>query len=149
MSKTNTWENDLLNLLFNNITAAGIGDVSGLIKSSIDGYLYVSLHTANPDVFGNQTTNETSYSGYTRFGVSRNINGWIISGSNPAQVSNNIIAIYPTCLGGTSTITHVGIGSALSGAGKLLYYGVLASPLIISTNITPTFNVGALVITES
>ena len=33
--------------------------------------LYVSLHTASPGVAGNQTTNETSYSGYTREPLTR------------------------------------------------------------------------------
>ena len=48
MAKTNTWGYALLNLLFNNITAANIGDTVGLIGSTSIGNLYISLHTANP-----------------------------------------------------------------------------------------------------
>ena len=48
MSKGNTFENDLLLLVFNNTAAALIGDASGLQPSATAGSLYVSLHTSDP-----------------------------------------------------------------------------------------------------
>ena len=60
MSKTNTWENDLLKLVFQNTSASLIGDATGLVGSGVAGSLYVSLHTADPGEAGDQTTSETA-----------------------------------------------------------------------------------------
>jgi hypothetical protein len=47
MSKGDTYENDILNLVLNNIDAALIGDATGLRGSTTPGSLYVSLHTGD------------------------------------------------------------------------------------------------------
>ena len=60
MSKSNTFENDLLLLVFNNTDITLIGDAAGLQNSAAAGSLYVSLHTSDPDEDGDQTTNETT-----------------------------------------------------------------------------------------
>lgn len=125
MAKTNAWETALLQLLFNNTTAAGIGDTTGIIGSTGVGSLYISLHTADPTVAGNQSSNEATYTGYARIAISRTSGGWTISGSNPAQVTNTAIVNFPQCTGGSNTITYVGVGTASSGAGELLYSGAL------------------------
>ncbi len=61
MSKSNTFENDLLALIFNNTDIADIGDAGGLQNSAAAGSLYVALHTSDPGEAGNATTNETAY----------------------------------------------------------------------------------------
>lgn len=148
MSKTNTWESDLLLLVFNNTTAANIGDATGLVGSSTAGSLYVSLHTSDPGETGTQTTNEANYTSYARVAVARSSAGWTISGTAPTQAANAATVSFPQCTGGSSTVTYVGIGTASSGTGKLLYSGALTSSLAVSNNITPSFTAGALVITE-
>ena len=55
MSKADSWENSLLQLLFNNVNVANVGDATGLRGSSTAGSLYVSLHTADPGETGAQT----------------------------------------------------------------------------------------------
>jgi hypothetical protein len=150
MSKSNTWEFDLLKLVFNNTTASLIGDATGLVGSGTVGVLYVSLHTADPTEGGTQTSSETGYTGYARVAVARTTGGWTVTlvDSGPSTVSNTAQTNFPQCTGGTSTITHVGVGTSVSGAGKLLYSGILASPLAVSNNITPSFAPGTLVVTE-
>jgi len=148
MSKTNTWESDLLKLVFNNVSAAGIGDVTGLQASGTAGSLYVSLHTSDPGEDGYQNTNEATYTSYARIGVVRSSSGWTVSGTAPTQVVNFAAVTFDQCTGGSNTITHVGVGTSLNGAGKLLYVGALTSSLAVSNNITPNFVAGALVITE-
>jgi hypothetical protein len=149
MAKSNAWQTDLLELLFNNTTVAGVGDTTGLVGSTGVGSLYVSLHTADPTAAGNQTSNETTYTGYARLAIARTSGAWAVSGDSPATVSNAAIAIFNTCTGGSpSTITYVGIGTAVSGAGVLLYSGALGSSLAVSQNISPTFNIGQLLISE-
>lgn len=148
MSKSNTWESDLLKLVFNNTTASLIGDATGLVGSGTVGVLYVSLHTADPTEGGNQTSSETAYTGYTRISVARTTGGWSVTGSAPTQVSNAAQVNFPQCTSGSSVITHVGVGTDFTSTGKLLYSGALASSLSVSQNITPSFAPGTLVITE-
>lgn len=126
MSKTNTFENDLLLLLFNNTDIALIGDAAGLQNSAAAGSLHVSLHTADPGEAGDQTTNEAAYTNYARQAVGRSGAGWTVSGN---QVSNAAAINFPQCGVTGATITHWGIGTDLSGAGKLLYKGPLGSAL--------------------
>ena len=57
MSKGDTFENDLLLLIFNNTDIALIGDAAGLQNSAVAGSLYVSLHTRDVGEGGSQTTN--------------------------------------------------------------------------------------------
>src|ERR1035437_5754024 len=104
MAKTNAWETALLQLLFNNTTAAGIGDTTGIVGSTVGGNLYLSLHTADPTVTGNQSSNEATYTGYTRVAVVRTSGGWTVSGANPAQAANTAIVNFPQCTGGSNTI---------------------------------------------
>lgn len=150
MSKSNTWESDLLKLVFNNTTAALIGDATGLVGSSTAGSLYVSLHTADPTEGGNQTSSEATYTSYARVAVARTTGGWTVTlvDSGPSTVANVAATNFPQCTGGSNTITHVGIGASSSGTGKLLYSGALNSSLAVSNNITPSFQAGTLVITE-
>lgn len=145
MSKTNSWENDLLLLLFNNTDAALIGDAAGLQNSAAAGNLYVSLHTADPGEAGDQTTNETSYGSYARVAVARSGAGWTVSGN---AVTNAAAVTFPACTSGTPTITHFGIGTDASGAGKLLYKGALSASLNVSAGITPNFPAGDIDVTE-
>ena len=145
MSKSNTFENELLLLLFNNTDAALIGDATGLRGSSTAGSLYVSLHTGDPGEAGNQTTNECAYTSYARVAVARSGAGWTVSGN---AVTNAALVQFPQCTGSSETATHFAIGTASSGAGKVLYKGALSASLAISSGIQPQFGAGDLDGTE-
>lgn len=145
MSKSNTFENDLLQLIFNNVDIALIGDAAGLQNSAAAGSLYVSLHTADPGEAGSQTTNETAYTNYARVAVARTVGGWTVSGNT---VSNAALVQFPQCGATGATLTHFGVGTDSSGAGKLLYSGALTSSLAVSSGIQPQFAAGDLDITE-
>lgn len=134
MSKTNSWENGVLLLVFNNTNFAAVGDATGLRGSSTAGSLYVSLHTADPGEAGSQTTNETTYTSYARVAVARSGAGWTVTGNS---VSPAATISFPACTGGTATITHVGIGTDSSGAGVLLYKGALTPNIAVSSGVTP------------
>ena len=107
--------------------------------------LYVSLHTADPTASGSQTSNEAAYTGYARVGVARTSGGWSISNET---ISNVAAITFPLCTGGSETETFVGVGTASSGAGVLLWAGPLSASLAVSNGITPSFAIGALTITE-
>lgn len=76
---SDAWVNDTLSHLLQNAAIANVGDTSGLQPSATAGSLYVSLHTSDPGVTGNQTTNETSYTSYARVAVARSGSGWTIA----------------------------------------------------------------------
>lgn len=134
MSKTNTFENELLLHIFNNSAIAGVGDATGLPGSATAGSLYVSLHTADPGESGDQTTSEVTYTGYARVAVPRSSAGWTVTGNS---VSPTATISFPQCTGGTATVTHFGVGTAASGAGKLLYKGTVSPNISVSNGVTP------------
>lgn len=145
MAKTNSLENQMLLLIFNNSNISLVGDATGLRGSSTAGSLYISLHTADPAETGDQTTNEATFTAYARVAVARSGAGWTVT-NNLVENAANIT--FTQCSGGTNTITHVGVGTDSSGAGKLLYKGALTSPLAVSNGIIVEFLAGALDITE-
>ena len=108
--------------------------------------LYVSLHTANPGAGGAQNTSEAVYTSYARVAVARSTGGWTLSGET---ISNASLISFPTATGGSETETYVGIGTSVSGAGTLLWFGALTSGLAVSNGVTPSVAIGALTITES
>lgn len=138
MSKGNTFENDLLLLIFN---ATAIANIADNAASSPLTSLYVSLHTGDPGEAGNQTTNEAAYTSYARVAVARSGSGWTVSGNT---VTNAALIQFPQCTGGSETITHFAIGTAASSTGKVLYKGALSSSLAVSSGIQPQFGAGEL-----
>ena len=144
MSKSNSWETDLLNLLFINANAALIGDATGLRGSTTPGSLFVSLHTADPGEAGDQSTSEVAYTSYARIGVARSGAGFVVTGNSvsPAAAVN-----FPTGTGGTGTATHFGIGTASTGTGKLLYKGAITPSIVCGNGIGPQLT-AASAITE-
>lgn len=142
MSKGNTFENDLMLLLFNATAIANIADNAGTAPLT---NLYVSLHTADPGEAGNQTTNEATYTSYARVAVARSGSGWTVTNN---QAVNAALVQFPQCTGGSNTITHVAVGTAASSTGKLLYKGALSASLAVSTGIQPQFAGGALTVSE-
>lgn len=146
-SKSNTWEEQALEMLFINTTVPLIGDAGGLRGSATAGSLYISLHLSDPGESGTQETNEISYTGYARKAVIRNdLSGWeFTSGS----LKNMGTLVFGKMTGGTGgTVTHFGIGTSSSGAGKLLYSGAFAAGRQITEGITVSIPSEEIVITE-
>lgn len=148
MSASNDFESDILALIFQNTNIANIGDATGVRGATTAGSLFVALHTADPGEAGNQSTNETSYTGYARQGVVRSAAGWTISGTNPTQVANAANVDFPASTLGTPLITHFSVGYQVSGATKIIVSGALNSPQTINLGATPNrFAIGALTAT--
>jgi hypothetical protein len=142
MSKGNTFENDLMKLFFQGTAIANLADNAA---SSPNTNLYVSLHTADPGESGSQTTSEASYTGYARVAVARTSGGWTVTNNS---VTNAFAITFPQCTGGSNTISHFAVGTASSGAGKILYKGELTASLAVSNLIIPEFASSTLTISE-
>lgn len=131
MSKGNTFENDLLKLIFNGTAIANLADNAA---SSPLANLYVALHTADPGEAGAQNTSECSYTGYARVAVARSAGGW--------SITNNVVSpvaeiAFPEATAGSETATHFSIGTAASGAGKILYKGAISPTIAITAGVSP------------
>lgn len=145
MSKSNTYENEHLLHVFNNVNIADVGDATGLRGSSAAGSLYLALHTSDPGEAGNQSTNEIAYTGYARVAVARSGAGFTVSGNQVTLAAN---ADFPKMTGGAGgTVTHWSVGVASSGATKYLYSGTTDPDILFSDGMIPRLETGT-VITE-
>jgi len=126
MSKSNTFENDFLLLIYNNVNIALLGDATGVRGSVAAGSVYVALHTADPGEAGDQTTNECNYTGYARKAVARSGAGWTVTGN---QVQNAAAIPFDPCTAGSNVATHWSIGVAASGASKIIHKGSLGTSI--------------------
>lgn len=132
MSKGNTFENDLLKLIFN---ATAIADIAENDGSSPLTNLYVSLHTSDPGETGNQQSNEISYTGYARVAVSRDTDGWTVTNNSVSPVA--AVEFGEMTAGAGGTATHAAVGTAASGAGKILYKGALNPTIDVVNGVVP------------
>ena len=138
MSKSDTFENALMLLIFNNTDIANIGDAAGLLGSATAGNLYAAMHTADPGDAGSAITSETAYENYARVAVAR------ASGAGGFTVTTNSVSptddvTFPTA-GSTSPggpLTHFSIVNTSSGAGIILYSGTLTPNITMADGVAP------------
>lgn len=135
MSKSDTFENDLMLLLFNNTAIANIGDAGGLRATVGAGTFWVSLHTADPGETGTAITSETAYTGYARVSIARSGAGFTVTGNSVSPAANVDFAECTASPGGA--ITHFGIVNTTSGAGKLLYSGTVTPNITMAVGVIP------------
>lgn len=130
MSKGNTYENDILKLIFN---ATAIADLAENDASSPATTLTVALHTADPGEAGDQTTSETAYTGYARQTVARTSGGWTVTGNSVSPVAN---IDFPECTASPGgAITHFSVGTGV--ANKLLYSGTVTPNITMAVGVIP------------
>jgi hypothetical protein len=142
MSATNGTETAILSLIFTATTWADIAenDTTGPATS-----FWISLHTASPGEAGDQTSNETAYTGYARQQVTRDGTGWTVTGGS---VTNDGEIAFPQCTASPgSALTHVGIGKSETSTGTLLLYAALDSSVTMQVGTVPIFSAGELEIT--
>ena len=139
MSKGNTFENDLLKLIFN---ATAIANMADNAASSPLTNLYVSLHTGDPGEAGSQTTSECAYTSYARVAVDRTSGGWTVTNNSASPVAD---ISFPACTGGTETATHWAVGTASTSTGKLLYSGSISPTIAIANGVTPKLTTASTV----
>ncbi len=140
MSKGNTFESDLLALIFNATAIANIADNAATSPLT---NLYVSLHTADPGEAGSQTTSETAYTGYARVAVARTSGGWTVASGS---VSPNANIDFGQCTASPgAAITHAAVGTASSGTGKVLYKGALSASITMAVGVIPRLTTGSAI----
>lgn len=139
MSKGNTFENDMLELIFK---ATAIANIADNASSSPLTNLYVSLHTGDVGEAGDQTTNEIAYTSYARVAVARSGSGWTVTANSVSPAAN---ISFPAGTGGSGTATHWAVGTASSGTGKVLYKGAISPSIVCGSGITPILTTASTV----
>lgn len=130
-AKSNTFRNDWLKLIFNSVPISGLADNA----AGGNTVLYAALHTADPGAAGTQNTSEVAYEGYARVAISRTTAGWTVTGNS---VSPAAPVEFGEMLSGTAgTATHMTVGTAATGSGKVLYRGALTPTIPFSTGVIP------------
>lgn len=135
-----------LALIFQNAAWANVGNVGGLQPSSAAGSVYVQLSTGTLTAASTQSTTEAAYTNYARQAVARSTGGWTSAGSSPTNMSNAAAVTFPACGVTGETETYFSVGTASSGTGSILWGGALTNSLAVSLGITPSFAIGALVL---
>jgi hypothetical protein len=154
--KSDAFETKLLSYVLCNVTASLIGDANGLQGSAASGSLYVSLHTTTDpayleqanEYYSGQLSNELSYIGYARQPIVRAAASWTVT---TGTASNGGFVNFPVCtddLGSPQVARYFGVGTQLTGSGKLLMYGTLSPTASYSTGTALQFPPGSLVIKE-
>lgn len=139
MSKGDTFENDLLKLIFNATAIANIADNAGTSPLT---NLFVALHTADPGESGVQNTSEISYTGYARVTVARTSGGWTVTANSVSPVA---AIAFGACTAGSGTATHWSVGVASSGATKILYSGAVTPNIVVGVGVTPQLTTASTV----
>lgn len=136
MSIGNTTENAILNLTFLATAWANYADnASGTPQTNVG----ISLQTADPGEGGTASTNEITYTGYTRVNVARSGSGWTTSTTGSISPQANID--FPTGVGGSGTATYfttaASNGSPPTGSQTILWSGTVTPNIVTGNGITP------------
>jgi hypothetical protein len=135
MALTTQSANDLLNYILRNVAPSWDGVNT----------LYLSLHTGSIGGAGDQTTNEVSYTGYSRVAVTRTSSGTFAAASSGASENSALITWGNATAGSFPiTATHAAVGESASGAGTAIQYTALDAALVINLNIQPKLDIGEL-----
>lgn len=146
MSKSNTFENELLLHLFNNADIPNIGDAAGLQNSVVAGSLYAAFHTADPGEAGTASTNELSYGQYARQAIPRSSAGFTVTGNQVVTAQHTDFPEMTSGAGGT--VTHFSIVKEATGASVILYSGTVTPNIVVANGVTPRLKAGSSVTEE-
>lgn len=141
MSKSNTFENDFLKLIF---WGTAIADIAENDTTSPLTQYYLALHIADPTDAGVGSTSECAYTGYTRKAVNRDNTVFSITNDTVTFAANQD---FPAKSGGADeTATHFSITVASSGASKILYHGTISPNISIVNGTVPRLTTGTTIV---
>ena len=132
MSFSNQFEADILGLIFNATAITGLADNASASPLT---NLYVALHTADPGEGGNQATSEVNYTGYARVAVQRTGAGWTLAGQTISPTA--VIEFGEMTAGTAGTAVYASVGTAASGAGKVIIRGALSPTIPFQVGTVP------------
>lgn len=136
---TITFSDDLLALILQAVPIANIADNAASAPLT---QLWVSLHTASPGATGAQNTSEAAYTGYARVAINRTTSGWTISNEN---ANPQAMITFPAATAGSETETYFGVGTAQTGVGLLMFFGVISPSIVVNNGVVPQLTVSTVI----
>lgn len=139
--KSDTFEYDLLRLVFNGAAISSLAATAGTTD------LWIGLHTIDPGDAAS-TANEGGYTGYARTSVDRSTSGFAVSsgtGSAKATVAPVANVDFPENTStSTGTFTHASVWlSSNASSSGCLYTGTVSPNINWSQNVTPRLTTGS------
>jgi len=145
-----TFKNKLLQLIFNNVSYAGIGDSNGLLGSSTAGNIYLRLCTSATVCSDTVIGTEATFGGYPAKGlaVPRNTTNWTVTAN---AVKNAIDLTFPTTTSGNDVIRYleVWINNTATGESSRLYWAQLDFDKAVLIGKAFSFLANGITITEN
>lgn len=142
--KTDSYENDVLNYTFRGVAMPTL--TAPATPASVFGALWIG----DPTDTGAGGA-EASYTGYARQALSRAAGTWTVPADNGGsqRITNAAAVTWPASTGGgTQTVTHIAIMSAVTG-GVMLYSDALTTSQAITVGgSAPIAAIGAITISE-
>ena len=137
MSFTNTYETDMLELIFENVDCPNIGDATGLRGATTPGSFYVTLTTTAITDAGT-ITGECNYTGFARVGVTRATGSWTTASGSSSNTA--AITFGEKTAGGDETVGWVGLcyASTLDVA-DVIMWAALDATLSVTNGTIPEF----------
>lgn len=105
---------------------------------------YVTLHTASPGTAGSAVTNEVAYTTFARQACGTGGSSIFPAASSGSASQTSTLNFPILTSGGPVTITHVSLVDSASGAGNLLIFGQLTTPVTFNNGQTPSFSAAQL-----
>jgi hypothetical protein len=133
-SKSDAWENEVLKMV--------TGQATSILTTTAFANVYCALYTTAPT----DSTNGTEVTGgsYARVDTKTK---W--AAPSAGSVSNNATITFATATADWGTVVAFALRTEASGtAGSMLMWGTLTANKTVLTGDTPSFGVGALVLTE-
>jgi hypothetical protein len=131
MTISNTTETAVLKLIYQAIAWANYADNAAATPQTL---VDNALHTGDPLDAGTQSTSETTYTSYTRVGVSRTTGGWTESSGTITPAAN---IDFAAGTGGSGSITHWSTGKTGGGASAVLWAGTVSPSIAAGSGVTP------------
>ena len=131
MSISDTFENELMKLIFQ---ATAIANVADNTATSPLANIGVSLNTADPGDAGTMSTSETTYTSYARASVARTSGGWTVTANSVSPVAN---IDFTAGTGGSGTVSHFTVGGTAGGAIRYFFSGTVTPNITVGSGVTP------------
>jgi hypothetical protein len=130
MSMGNSTENAILLLIFNATAWADMAQNDG---SSPATTITVALHTSDPGEGGTQSTNEISYTGYSRLAPNRDSGAWTVTDNSVSPAA--ALTFGEMTAGAGGTVTHFSVGTGVSNF--LLFSGTVTPNIVVANGVIP------------
>jgi hypothetical protein len=146
MAKGTAFCNYVLDLFYNGVSYPNVAINATASPITTVG---LGLYTSTPGAGGNQTTNQASYTGYARLGISRvAYAGWTAAAAG-AITNAALIQFGQSSTAEALTYVATGQSDVTLTAGVLWHFGALNATLNVDNLIVPQFLASQLQITES